>query len=131
MRTNILSYRPAPLQMTYLGFPGSTALPSIDYVIADKFVLPPELTPFFTEKPLYLPNSFQINDRQRAIGPRPSKASCGLPENAFIFCSFNNNHKFTPEVFACWMRILQRVPSSILWLLADSDQIRETLSLEA
>jgi predicted O-linked N-acetylglucosamine transferase (SPINDLY family)/glycosyltransferase involved in cell wall biosynthesis len=131
MRTNILSYRPAPLQMTYLGFPGSTALPSIDYVIADKFVLPPELTPFFTEKPLYLPNSFQINDRQRAIAPRPSKASCGLPENTFIFCSFNNNHKFTPEVFASWMRILQRVPSSILWLLADSDQIRETLSLEA
>lgn len=131
MRTNILSYRPAPLQMTYLGFPGPTSLPSIDYVISDKFVLPPELTPFFTEKPLYLPNTFQINDRQRIIGPCPSKASCGLPEDVFIFCSFNNNHKFTPEVFASWMRILQRTPLSVLWLIADGEQIRETLSMEA
>ena len=130
-RQNILSYRPAPVQMTYLGFPGPTALPCIDYVLADQFVLPPELAPFFTEKPLYLPNTFQVNDRQRAIGPRPSKASCGLPEDAFIFCSFNNNHKFTPEVFACWMRILQRSPSSVLWLLADSEEIRETLWLQA
>lgn len=130
-RQDILSYRPAPVQMTYLGFPGSTALPCIDYVLADRFVLPPELAPFFTEKPLYLPNSFQVNDRQRAIGPRPSKVNCGLPEDAFIFCSFNNNHKFTPEVFACWMRILKRSPSSVLWLIADSEDIRETLWLQA
>ncbi|MCF8169248.1 MAG: glycosyltransferase, partial [Rhodoferax sp.] len=131
MRTNILSHRPAPLQMTYLGFPGSTALPSIDYVICDSFVLPPELTPFFTEKPLYLPNTFQVNDRKRVIGPKPSRAECGLPEDGFIYCSFNNNHKFTPELFDCWMRILQRTPNSILWLIADSLEIRETLRLEA
>jgi predicted O-linked N-acetylglucosamine transferase (SPINDLY family) len=130
-RQNIFSYRPAPVQISYLGFPGPTALPCIDYVLSDQFVLPPELAPFFTEKPLYLPNTFQVNDRQRAIGPRPSKASCGLPEDAFIFCSFNNNHKFTPEVFACWMRILQRSPSSVLWLIADSEEIRETLWQQA
>jgi predicted O-linked N-acetylglucosamine transferase (SPINDLY family) len=131
MRANILSYRPAPLQMTYLGFPGSTALPEIDYVLSDKFVLPPELTPFFTEKPLYLPNTFQINDRKRVIGPRPSRASCGLPEDAFVFCSFNNNHKFTPEVFGCWMRILLRASNSVLWLIADSEQVQDNLLLEA
>jgi predicted O-linked N-acetylglucosamine transferase (SPINDLY family) len=131
MRANILSYRPAPVQVTYLGFIGSCALPSIDYVLADKFVLPPELTPFFTEKPLYLPNTYQINDRQRAIGICPTKASCGLPEEGFVYCCFNNNHKFTPEVFSSWMRILQRTPSSVLWLIADSAEIRETLSQEA
>ncbi len=127
MRANILSYCPAPVQITYLGFIGTCALPSIDYVLADRFVLPPELTPYFTEKPLYLPNTYQINDRQRAIGPTPTKSSCGLPENTFIYCCFNNNHKFTPEVFSTWMRILKRVPASVLWLIADSAEIQETL----
>ena len=131
MRADILSYRPAPVQITYLGFIGSTALPGIDYVLADRFVIPPELTPFFTEKPLYLPNSYQVNDRQRVIGQRPTKAACGLPEDAFIYCCFNNNHKFTPEVFGSWMRILKRVPTSVLWLIADNAQIRETLCLAA
>lgn len=131
MRANILSYRPAPVQMTYLGFIGSTALPGIDYVLADRFVIPPELAPFFTEKPLYLPNSYQVNDRQRVIGKRPTRAACGLPEDAFVYCCFNNNHKFTPEVFATWMRILKRTPNSVLWLIADSDNIRETLSQTA
>lgn len=130
-RPDILSYRPAPVQITWLGFPGPTGLPSIDYVLADRFVLPPELVPFFTEKPLYLPQTFQVNDRQRPIGPTPSKASCNLPEDGFIFCSFNNNHKFTPEVFRTWMRILQRVPGSVLWLVADSEQVRENLSQAA
>jgi len=131
MRANILSYRPAPLQMTYLGFPGSTALPEIDYVLCDRFVLPPELALFFTEKPLYLPNTFQVNDRKRVIGQRPSRADCGLPSDAFVFCSFNNNHKFTPDMFSCWMRILLRSPSSILWLVADSEQVKDNLSVQA
>lgn len=130
-RPDILSYRPAPVQLTYLGFPGPTALPEIDYVLADDFVLPPELAAHFTEKPLYLPHSFQINDRQRSVGPQPSRASCGLPEDAFVFCSFNNNHKFTPAIFAIWMRILQRTPGSVLWLIADSAEVRENLSLAA
>ena len=131
MRANILSYRPAPLQMTYLGFPGSTALPEIDYVLCDRFVLPPDLAIFFTEKPLYLSNTFQVNDRKRVIGPRLNRADCGLPVDNFIFCSFNNNYKFTSDMFACWMRILFRVPNSILWLVADSDQVKENLSIQA
>ena len=119
------------MQITYLGFPGTTGLPCIDYVLADEFVLPPELVPYFSEKPLYLPDCFQINDRQRVIGPRPSRSACGLPENSFVFCSFNNNFKFTDEMFACWMRILKRVPDSVLWLVADSDWVRDNLQQEA
>ena len=130
-RPDILSWRPAPLQLTYLGFPGPTALPCIDYVIADEFVLPPELAPYFTERPLYMPHSFQINDRQRQVGPRPTRASCGLPEDAFVFCSFNNNFKFTEEVFAVWMEILRQVPGSVLWLVSDHESVRQNLAAEA
>lgn len=126
-RHNILSYRPAPVQIVWLGFSGPTALPEIDYVLCDPFVFPPELEPFFTEKPLRMPHSFQINDRQRIVGQRPSRESCGLPEDAFVFCSFNSNFKFTPELFGAWMRILKRVPSSVLWLVADHEAVRENL----
>ena len=130
-RPNILSYRPAPLQVTYLGFPGPTGLPNIDYVIADRYVLPEALLPYFTEKPLYMPNCFQMNDRQRAIGPKPTRASCKLPEDAFVYCAFNNNFKFTPEMFAVWMRILKRVPKGVLWIVADSPEVRVNLTREA
>jgi predicted O-linked N-acetylglucosamine transferase (SPINDLY family) len=126
-RPNILGFRPAPVQITYLGFPGTTGMPFIDYVLADRFLIPEELWPYFTEKPLYMPHSFQISDRGRQAGPRPTRAACGLPEDAFVFCSFNNNYKFTPEMFATWMRILARVPDSILWLLADNEWARESL----
>jgi predicted O-linked N-acetylglucosamine transferase (SPINDLY family) len=130
-RPNILAYRPAPVQISYLGFPGTTALPTVDYVIADRYVLPESLMPFFTEKPLYMPSCFQINDRQRTIGVRPSRVDCSLPEDAFVYCSFNNNFKFTPEVFGCWMRILRRTPGSVLWLLADNEWAHNNLCLVA
>ena len=130
-RPDILAYRPAPVQITWLGFPGPTGMDGIDYVLADDFVLPPELTPFFTERPLYLPHCFQINDRQRQIGAAPSRSDCGLAQDAFVFCCFNNNHKFTPEVFAGWMRILMRVPHGVLWLIADSAEVRANLSQAA
>lgn len=131
VRPNILSWKPAPIQVTYLGFPGTTAMPSIDYVIADEFVLPKELRPYFTEQPLYLPHCFQVSDRKREVGPTPTRASCGLPDDAFVFCSFNNNYKFTQEVFACWMRILHAVPNSVLWLLADNEWAQQNLWAEA
>ncbi|WP_395404482.1 tetratricopeptide repeat protein [Pseudoduganella sp. UC29_106] len=130
-RPNILSYRPAPVQLTYLGFPGTTALPCIDYVIADRFVLPEHLAPFMSEQPLYVPECFQINDRKREIGPRPTRADVGLPDDAFVFCSFNNNFKFTEDVFSAWMRILQRVPHSVLWLVSDHQVVRDNLRAEA
>lgn len=130
-RHNILAYRPAPVQLTWLGFPGPTGLPEIDYVVADPFVFPPELEPFFTEKPLHMPQVFQINDRQRIIGPRSTREANGLPEGRFVYCAFNNNFKFTPELFGAWMRILKRVPESVLWMVADSLMVRENLCKEA
>lgn len=126
-RPLILSYRPATVQMTYLGFPGTTALPWVDYVIADRYLIPEELVPYHSEKPLYLPNCFQASDSKREVGLMPLRADNGLPENAFVFCSFNNNCKFTPELFAVWMQILKRVPGSVLWLLADNEWARENL----
>jgi predicted O-linked N-acetylglucosamine transferase (SPINDLY family) len=126
-RPLILSYRPAPLQVTYLGFPGTTGLPWIDCVIADKHLIPDALVPYHTEKPLHMPHCFQSSDCNRQIGTMPSRVENGLPEDAFVFCSFNNNYKFTPELFAVWMKILKRVPGSVFWLLADNEWAKENL----
>lgn len=126
-RPLILSHRPAPVQMTYLGFPGTTGLPWIDYVIADSYVIPEGTAQFFTEKPLYLPHCFQVSDSKRPVGPMPRRLDNDLPENSVVFCSFNNNYKFTPELFAAWMRILKRTPESVLWLLADNEWAQENL----
>ena len=130
-RANILGYRPAPIQITYLGLPATTGLPSIDYVIADRFLIPEDEAQHYSEKPLYMPDVYQVSDRKRLIGAKPSRESCGLPAGAFVFCSFNNNYKFTPEVFDIWMRILRRVPNSVLWLLADNQWAQDNLTLEA
>jgi predicted O-linked N-acetylglucosamine transferase (SPINDLY family) len=119
-RPNIVAHGPAPLQVAYLGYPGTSAIPYVDYVIADEFIFPPELATHFTEQPVYLPDSFQVSDdaRTQAVIDDPEKY--GLPAGKFIFCAFNNNYKITPEMFACWMRILLQVPNSILWLLRDN-----------
>jgi len=130
-RANLLAYRPALIQITYLGLPATTGLPSIDYVIADRFLIPPETAPFYSEKPLYMPDVYQVSDRKRSIGPIPSRESCGLPEDGFVFCSLNNNYKFTPEVFDVWMRILHRTPGSVLWLLSDNPWAEANLVREA
>lgn len=127
VRPNILARKPAPVQVTYLGFPGPTAMPSVDYVIADQYLIPEALTPYFTERPLYMPHCFQVSDSKRQYAPTPTRAACGLPEQGFVFCSFNNNFKYNPETFAVWMRILQRVPASVLWLLGDNEWARENL----
>ncbi len=130
-RPAILGMRPAPIQASYLGFPGTSGLPGVDWLIADRFVMPPELLPYCTEKPLYVPHCYQVSDRKREVGATPARADYGLPEDAFVFCSFNNNFKFTDVVFRSWMRILQQVEHSVLWLLADNDWARENLLAEA
>lgn len=130
-RVDMLGYRPAPVQITYLGQPATTGLPSIDYVIADEFLIPPEMARFYTEKPLYMPDVYQVSDRLRAEAPAPTRASYGLPEDAVVLCSFNNSYKYTPEVFAVWMRILQRVPSAILWLVSEHASIQGNLREQA
>jgi predicted O-linked N-acetylglucosamine transferase (SPINDLY family) len=126
-RPGILVQRPAPVQVSYLGLPGTSAVPGIDWMLADRFVMPPELLPYCTERPLYLPRCYQVSDRQREVAEKPTRARYGLPEDAFVFCSFNNNHKFTAEMFTAWMQILQQVPGSVLWLLADNDTARANM----
>jgi predicted O-linked N-acetylglucosamine transferase (SPINDLY family) len=120
-RPNILMHRPAgATQISYLGLPGTSALPTVDYILADPYVFPPELGPYMTEKPLYVPNCYQVSDRKRDVGPPLTRAECGLPDDKFVYAAFNNNYKITPEVFSCWMKILLEVPDSVLWLMADN-----------
>lgn len=130
-RANMLAWRPAPIQITYLGLPATTGLPFIDHVIADRFLIPEDAQRWYSEKALYLPDVYQVSDRQRHHAPPPTRAACGLPEDAFVFCSFNNNYKITPAVFASWMNILKRVPGSVLWLLADNPWAQSNLQREA
>lgn len=130
-RFSILARKPAPIQVSYLGFVGTCGIPEVDYILADRFVFPEELKPHFVEKPLYLPNVYQVNDSKRVIGQTPSRESCGLPGDTFVYCSFNGSYKITPEIFACWMRILKRVPNSVLWLGADNQWARANLMEEA
>lgn len=130
-RPYILAHRPAPVQVTYLGFPGATGLPWIDYVIADDYVIPEKYERFFTEKPLRMPDCFQVSDSKRPVGPTPTRAENGLPEDAFVYCAFNNNYKYTKDHFGAWMRILKRVEKSVLWLLADNKWARDNMVAEA
>lgn len=130
-RPAILSARPAPIQMTYLGFPGTAGLPWIDYIVVDRYLVPECEAKHYTEKPLYVDGCFQVSDDRRLIGPTPTRQQYNLPEKAFVFCSFNNNYKFTPELFTLWMKILKQVPGSILWLLADNQWAKENLIKEA
>ncbi|MFN9090225.1 MAG: acetylglucosamine transferase [Alphaproteobacteria bacterium] len=130
-RPAILVQRPAPVQVSYLGLPGTSAIPGLDWMLVDDYTMPRELEPFCTERPLRLPGCYQVSDRRREVAPIPDRAEgrarYGLPRDAFVFCSFNNNHKFTAEVFAGWMRILAAVPGSVLWLLADNDTARANM----
>lgn len=130
-RPGILAHRPAPVQIGWLGHPGSSAMPALDYLLADAFVLPPALTAACTEQPLYLPDCIHIHDRGDAVGPAPARAACGLPPQGFVFCSFNGSRKLAPAQFALWMRILKRVPDSVLWLAADGEPVRDNLRVAA
>lgn len=126
-RPQMLYYRPAPIQITYLGFPGPYAHPCIDYVFVDSFLMPSELVPYFPEKPLYLPRVFQVSDDKRLVSVVPTYAECGLSEGAVVLAAFNNNYKFTPDVFAVWLRVLKAAPNAILWLLADNQTSQENM----
>ena len=131
-RFGILAHRPAPVQVTWLGYPGSSGAPFIDYVLADKVVLPQSEQRHFSEKVVYLPDCYQVNDSTRRIADAtPTRAASGLPRNEFVFCSFNNNYKITPEMFGLWMRLLQFTPGSVLWLLEDNAVASANLRREA
>lgn len=116
-RPEIAALRPAPVQVSYIGYPGSMGASFIDYLVADRFVIPLEERPHYREALVLLPDCYQVNDRQRAIGPTAPRHALGLPDRGFVFCCFNQSYKITPEVFAVWMRLLAAVPGSVLWLL--------------
>jgi len=116
-RPGIFSHRPAPVQVNYLVYPGTTGAAYMDYVLADRVVLPLDQQSFFSEKIVHLPDCYQANDTTRLVLPAPSRAEAGLPETGFVFCCFNNSWKIAAPVFDIWMRLLQQVPDSILWLL--------------
>jgi predicted O-linked N-acetylglucosamine transferase (SPINDLY family) len=130
-RPGIFALHPAPKQGTYLGFIGTTGMPWFDFVIADRYALPEELTPYFTEKPLYVDGSFIPLTRDETPVREATRAEFGLPEDAFVMAAFGNVYKITPEMFATWMGILKEIPHSILWLIDDNIATTENLKCHA
>lgn len=129
-RLGILSYRPAPIQMTYLGYPGTLGATFIDYLIADRVVVPDRHRHAYSEQLIYLPHSYQVNDSTRPLPDAgASRGAAGLPEEGFVFCCFNNAYKVSPAEFDIWMELLKQVEGSVLWLLdrpgSMADNLRE------
>ncbi|HWX89889.1 MAG TPA: hypothetical protein VNY75_06260, partial [Rhizomicrobium sp.] len=121
-RPGILAHRPCPVQVNYLGYPGTIAAPWLDYIVSDAVVLPFDHQPFYSEKIVHLPHCYQVNDSMRAIAAEtPTRAEAGLPADGFVFCCFNAAWKITPSMFDVWMRLLAKVEFSVLWLLEDND----------
>jgi predicted O-linked N-acetylglucosamine transferase (SPINDLY family) len=131
-RAGIFALRAAPLQVNYLGYPGTMGADYMDYLIADRTLVPRESQRHYVENIVYLPDSYQANDRKRAIADKVfTRTELGLPQSGFVFCCFNNSFKITPDTFDRWMRILQRVHGSVLWLLADNPAAVDNLRREA
>ncbi len=131
-RTGIFAHRAAPIQVSYLGYPGTIGADHIDYIIADKTLIPPQSQQFYSEKVVFLPDSYQVNDRKRVISDRQiTRQELGLPEDSFVFCCFNNNFKILPKTFASWMKILNAVEGSVLWLFQDNPWVADNLRSEA
>jgi predicted O-linked N-acetylglucosamine transferase (SPINDLY family) len=131
-RTQVFAMRPVPVQVNFLGFPGTMGAPYMDYIVADRHLIPEEEREFYSEQIMYMPESYQPNDRKRPTADRAvSRSECGLPDNGFVFCCFNNNHKVTPQFFDIWMRLLTAVPGSVLWLFEGNPAVKRNLHREA
>lgn len=131
-RTRIFAGRAAPVQVNYLGYPGTMGADFMDYLIADETVIPEVSRQYYAEKIVYMPDSFQANDSRSPISTRSyTRAEQDLPEARFVYCCFNNSFKIAPQIFDVWMRILGRVAGSVLWLWAGEAQARENLRKEA
>lgn len=128
-RSQIPALRPAPVQVNWLGYPGTMGMDTIDAIIADAFIIPPGAEADYSERVVRLPDCYQINDRRREInsGNPPARADCGLPPHEIVFCCFNQSYKILPDVFASWMRVLGAVPGSVLWLLETNPWAVENL----
>jgi protein O-GlcNAc transferase len=127
----VLAHRPAPVQVKYMGYPGTSGSDFIDYIVADRMVVPPDQDRFFCEKIAALPGTLWVTDTQRELPLPPSRAEAGLPGSGFVFCCFNHNWKITPPLFDIWMRLLNQVDGSVLWLLEGNASIRDNLCKEA
>lgn len=130
-RTGILALRPAPLQVNWLGFPGTMGAPFVDYLITDRFITPPAVSDDYSEQLIFLPESYQPNNRERPDAPVPDREACGLPETGMVFCCFNQTFKITPQVFDSWMKILKNTAGSVLWLLECNAWAKAHLRQEA
>ena len=130
-RSGVFVRRPAPIQVNYLGYLATMGAPYMDYIVADRTVIPENHHGFYSEKIVYLPNSFQPTDRGRRIADKIfTRAETGLPQDGFVFCSFNDSYKITPDVFDIWMRILKQVDGSVLWLVGGSPAMERNLRSE-
>ena len=131
-RPAILNLRPSPLQINYLGYPGTMGADHIDYIIADRIVIPESERDHYTEEVVYLPHCYLPYDSRRALaGSVPARGKCGLPQEAFVFCSFNNTYKLSPDLFDVWMRLLHEVRQSVLWLAQGNAAAMRNLTNEA
>ena len=131
-RLGVLARRAAPIQVNYLGYPGTMGAPYMDYILADATVIPEHHDAFYAERVVRLPGTYQINDNRRAVSQRaPTRGECGLPQNAFVFCCFNNPQKIMPEMFDIWMRLLRATEGSVLWLITGNAKAAPNLRLEA
>ncbi len=130
-RSGIVALRPAPVQVSFVGYPATMGAPFIDYLIGDRFVTPPEHAPDYSEKLVRVPGSYQVNDRRRAVGRTPPRPELGLPDHGFVFCCFNQTYKILPDTFSSWMRLLSAVPGSVLWLLESNPWAASNLRREA
>ena len=127
VRAGILAQRPSPVQVTYLGYIGTTAMPWIDYAIADRHSIPEEIKDLFSEKIIYLDCACLPGDTKRHVTPVNTRAEVGLPEGVFVFASFNNSYKLNPTMFNCWMQILKQVEGSVLWMVDDNSWATKNL----
>ena len=130
-RSQILRFRAAPVQVQWLGYPGTLGAPWCDYIVADHALIRPGEEQFYAEKIIRMPFSYQPNGARAAVGDPGTRAEHGLPREAVVFCSFNQPYKITPDVFDKWMQLLRHVELSVLWLLAPSEEVREALRREA
>ncbi len=131
-RLRIFSFRTAPIQVSYLGYPGTMGAPYMDYLIGDQLLIPETSQRYYSEKIVYLPDSYQVNDAKRTIAETAStREQLGLPTTGFVYCCFNNNYKITPATFDVWMRILQQVSGSVLWLFEGNQLATANLRHEA
>jgi len=131
-RFGVLARRPAPIQVNFLGYPATMGAAWMDYIIADRTIIPAEHFQFYGERVVWLPDTYQANDDKSQTAERlPTRTECGLPENAFVFCCFNNMFKINPQIFAVWMRLLAAKADSVLWLLKTNATAERNLRREA